>query len=193
MPVAAAGAFGAAMAAAGLGGFGWLSNSFERGAWTAAFAGVTAAAAASAWPALTSELTSTEEPLRQLLLGPSAACVLAATVAERLGGAAGRVLLLPLVGAACLGSHQAIHNADFRYEQVMQGSALLLVPLLHLCPSVHTHSRHSLLSLSWFLAAVVYHNLPTDEGWYISSSSCSRLLLAAALPVEVHHGSSHVL
>ena len=103
IPAAAAGAVGAAMAAGGVGGFGWLSSTFERAAWAAAFAGVTAAAAADAWPELTAESStrkssdamqsdeSRASPWRQLLLGPSAACLLSATVAERLGTAAGPI------------------------------------------------------------------------------------------------------
>ena len=102
IPAAAAGAVGAAMAAGGVGGFGWLSSTFERAAWAAAFAGVTAAAAADAWPELTAESStrkssdamqadeSRASPWRsRLLLGPSAACLLSATVAERLGGISG--------------------------------------------------------------------------------------------------------
>ena len=104
IPAAAAGAVGAAMAAGGVGGFGWLSSTFERAAWAAAFAGVTAAAAADAWPELTAESStrkssdamqadeSRASPWRsRLLLGPSAACLLSATVAERLGTAAGPI------------------------------------------------------------------------------------------------------
>ena len=145
-PLAAAGGFGALSVLRRRGGLGWLAHAHERYAWAAAFGGMGLAAAA--WCTQSIE----QHPL---MIGPSAACALVATAGERLGGAVGRTACLPAATAAIFASAWSFSHGDSRPERLVQGSALLLLPLLHLCPAVYTLTGNSLLSLSWRVGTVL--------------------------------------
>lgn len=153
------------------GGFSWLAHSYERVAWAGAFGGVTAASA------FQSETKDGTPPL-----GFSAGCALAATAGERLGSSVGLMLLGPLAlaGAGCVAF--ANSTGDQTYEQAFESSALLLLPLLHACPPVHTLSVSALISLSWLGAAALAES--QDAGISIGdvtlSPRCMSNLLIAA-------------
>ena len=171
LPLAAAGLVGAASAWRGRIGYGWLAHRHERACWCVAFGGLTVAAgveaaaavARSPKPAPGSAPGSASEPSSgpgsrreqpPLLLGTSAACVLAATAGERLGSGLGRVLVPSLGALGLMSAAAALALGDSRGELALRGVAAALVPALHLCLPVYSLSADGAIASFWWLAAL---------------------------------------
>ena len=165
LPLAAAGLVGAASAWHGRSGYGWLAYRHERLCWCVAFGGMTVAAGVEAAAAMArspkahgsrpnSGPASRREP-PPLLLGTSAACVLAATAGERLGSGLGRVLVPSLGALGLVSAVTALALGDSRGELALRGVAAALVPALHCCLPVHSLSADGALASLWWLAALV--------------------------------------
>ena len=193
LPLAAAGLVGAASAWRGRIGYSWLAHRYERVCWCVAFGGLTVAAgvegaaavARSPKPAAGSAAGPTsrrEQP--PLLLGLSAACVLAATAGERLGSGLGRVLV-PSLGALGLVSAVAVLAlGDSRGELALRGVAAALVPALHLCLPVYSLSADGALASLWWLAALAVAASEVEPpglerpGDVVSAAALQHMLLA---------------
>ena len=171
LPLAAAGLVGAASAWRGRIGYGWLAHRHERVCWCVAFGGLTVAAGVEAAAAVTrspkpapgSDPGSASEPSSgpgsrreqpPLLLGTSAACVLAATAGERLGSGLGRVLVPSLGALGLMSAAAALALGDSRGELALRGVAAALVPALHLCLPVYSLSADGAIASFWWLAAL---------------------------------------
>ena len=154
------------------GGFAWLSHAYEAVAWGSAFAGVSGAAALAV-----AEVAADTRPL----LSFSAGCALATTAGERLGSAVGRGLLGPLALGGVASALLAVNVGDPRYDETLQLIGLVLLPLLHLCPPVYTHSINGMLAFSWFgaaaLATTIEDTVELADGLSISPSCLSHCLV----------------
>lgn len=162
VPLAAAGLVGAASAWRGRIGYSWLAHRYERVCWSVAFGGLTVAAGVEATAAMRSPkptsgptsgpISGREQP--SLLLGTSAACILAATAGERLGSGLGRVLVPALGALGLVSAVAALALGDTRGELALRVVAAALVPALHLCLPVYTLSADGALASCWWLAAL---------------------------------------
>ena len=189
LPLAAAGVVGAVSAWRGRIGYGWLAHRYERVGWCAAFGGLTVAACVEAAATLARRPKPTsghaapgEQP--PLLVGTSAACVLAVTAGERLGSGLGRVLVPSLGALGLLSAVAALALGDARGELALRGGAAALVPVLHLCLPVYTLSVDGAIASCWWLAALAVATSSVEPpgaerpGDVLSAAGLQHVLLA---------------
>lgn len=186
LPCLVTGCLGVAACVTRRGGLAWLSQPYELFAWASCFGGVGAQAAlALAQPA---QAPPPQPPPhahpQHALLGLSAAAALAAIAGERLGTAAGRVLVVPLLAAGAasvVGASQA-HSAVCKPSEcaatVVQRAALFLIPAMQaLCLPVHTLSGQGAFAASWFVLAAYMRGM--EETPVVSPTAAHQLLLGA--------------
>lgn len=193
VPLAAAGLIGAVSAWRGRIGYGWLAHRHERACWCVAFGGLTVAAgveaaaavARSPKPAAAAAVGRQGERAKPpLLLGTSAACVLAATAGERLGSALGRVLVPSLGALGLVSAAAALALGDSRGELALRCVAAALVPALHLCLPVYSLSADGALASFWWLAALAVAASEVEPpglerpGDVVSAAALQHMLLA---------------
>ena len=181
VPLAAAGLIGAVSAWRGRIGYGWLAHRHERACWCIAFGGLTVAAGVEAAAAVARSPEVDQPPL---LLGTSAACVLAATAGERLGSGLGRVLVPSLGALGLVSAVAALALGDSRGELALRCVAAALVPALHLCLPVYSLSADGALASFWWLAALAVAASEVEPpglerpGDVVSAAALQHMLLA---------------
>jgi hypothetical protein len=174
--VALVAAAGLRLALVNSGGFGWVAHWHERIAWRGALASLAASAVCEAgsrcWRLLDADADANADAATRvlpphLLVGPAAALLLSATVAERLGGAAGAVAFPCLFLVACADATAAIAYGDGRLDVFVQQVTLPVLLALHCCPPTHTLTARAVASLLWFAAAALLRvsALPGESRW----------------------------
>ncbi len=182
--VALVAAAGLRLALVNSGGFGWVAHWHERFAWRGALASLAASAACEAgsrcWRLIDADANAdanadaaTRVLPPQLLVGPAAALLLSATVAERLGGAAGAVAFPCLSLVACADATAAIAYGDGRPDVFVQQVTLPVLLALHCCPPTHTLTARAVASLLWFAAAAMLRvsALSGESRWDVEAAN----------------------